>query len=1076
MKKNLLILFCIVVSINKIHSQTNWDLLNPKPTANTGKNIEFVSSNVGYIITSNELLETIDSGITWLKKQNISSGNDICFYQSIGYVVGDNGYVLKTDDGGTNWGQISTGFDTFSFNTVNIIDNSNIILSSSNSIIKSSNGGLTWQSFTIPNVTVLKTAFTSSLIGHAFCSDGMILKTIDGGLNWYVTQNSSTQSSDYYTVFFVNQNVGYSTKDSNSLYKTTDAGETWIQISSIGQAIYDFHFLDENNGFATGDHGATYKTTNGGITWDQIFFQNGLIFNTSMYGVYFQDNNIGFATGARGRIIKTINGGTTWSQHSITYDDFNDIKLFDNGVGFARSRNNYYKTTDFGENWSYLSNVNHYSFCNGSYFVNENVGYSIGGGSNSVSGDVFKTIDGGITWSQLNIYVDEGLNSVFFINENIGFVSGGFNQRKVMKTTNGGLTWTEVLNERFGQIQFLDNNVGYANLIGYSRGRMYKTIDGGNTWNISIEVDRQINAFDFVDVNNGYFVGDQGLIYKTNNGGTNWEELNIPYDWYTEVNFYSKNVGYISDEEGRLYKTENGGLNWQNLTQQYSINSIELIDDKIYTAGTNGKIYKSNVTYQPIVLSLNPAENVTNSSVSLTGNATSNGQPISDIKFEYSIDNSFTNSVSTTPNTVATDDSSNLSVNLINLQSNTTYYYKLTALVNSTINSSQILSFTTQPDYLITTNLTNNYSSTTAQISGTIVSNAYDITNVEFEYGTSPTTLNYTSSGTPTFVLGNTTENSTANLINLLPQTQYFYRIKATHQGQIIYGNILSFTTFPEYAINLNNPNINGNNVTLSAYLTSYNKAITDIVFEYGTLNYENNISTTPSQISAFGSNSINAIISNLDTNLNYHYRLKAKYNGEIIYSNESLFNFSGNIIMVSGTIQETENTIELKGLINSYGANLSDIHFEYGETSSLGSSISGTPNLVYNYNTNLITGAINNPLENQKYYYRLAATHNGNVIYSDTYEYTALGQTFGDKKIILYPNPATNLLNIKSNHPNKVKKVEFFNTLGNRVYYINVSNLSDIIIDVSNFKKGIYLMKFYFENSEAAASKLIIN
>ncbi len=1076
MKKNLLILFCIVASINKIHSQTNWDLLNPKPTANTGKNIEFVSSNVGYIITSNELLETIDSGVTWLKKQNISSGNDISFYGSLGYIVGNDGYVLKTDDSGANWGQINTGFDTSSFNTVNIIDNNIIILSSSNSIIKSNNGGLTWQSFAIPNVTVVKTAFTSSLVGHAFCNDGMILKTIDGGVNWYVTQNLSTSLTDFFTVYFVNENVGFSSRNSNSLYKTTDGGETWIQISGTNEAIYDFHFLDENNGFATGDHGATYKTTNGGTTWNQIFFQNGFVYNTSMYGIYFQDSNIGFATGARGRIIKTIDGGATWSQHAVTYNDFNDIKLFNNGIGFARSRNDYYKTTNFGDNWSYISSVNHFSFCNGSYFVNENVGYSIGGGSSSISGDVFKTIDGGITWNQLNIYADEGLNSVFFINENIGFVSGGFNQRKVMKTTNGGLTWTQVLNHRFGQIQFINNDIGYANLIGYSNGGMYKTIDGGNTWNISIEVDKQINAFDFIDENNGYFVGDQGLIYKTNNGGTNWEELNIPYDWYTEVNFYTKNVGYIADEEGRLYKTENGGLNWQNLTQQYAINSIELINDKIYTAGTNGKIYKSNITYQPIVLNINPAENVTNSTVSLTGNAASNGQPISNIKFEYSLDNSFNNSVSTTPNTVATNDSSNLSINLINLQSNTTYYYKLTGLVNSTINSSQILSFTTLPDYEITTNVTYNYSSTTAQISGNIVSNGYNITNVEFQYGTSSNTLDNTSTGTLTFVLGNTTENITASLLNLEPQTQYFYRIKAIHQGQVIYGNVISFTTYPEYSINLYNPNINGNNVGLSAHLTSYNKDITNIVFEYGNLNYENNISTNLSQINANSSNYVSATISNLNPNLNYCYRLKAKHNGEVIYSNERVFNFSGNIIIASGTIQETENAIELKGLVNSYGAYLTDIHFEYGVTSSLGSSIFGTPNLVYDLNTNLITGLISNPLENQTYFYRLVATHNGNLIYSDIYQYKTLGNTYTEKEIVLYPNPATNFLNIKSNSSDKVKDIEFYNTLGNRVYCVNVSNLSDIKIDVSNLKKGIYLVKLNFENSNVASSKLIMN
>jgi photosystem II stability/assembly factor-like uncharacterized protein len=1082
MKKNLLILFCVIICIKKIQSKTNWELLNPKATANTGKDVGFVTNNIGYIITSNELLETLNTGNTWVKKQNISSGNDMSFYNATGYIVGNYGYVLKSIDSGTSWNQISTGFNS-SFNTVNIIDDNNIILSTSNSIIKTNDGGTTWESLGIPNTAVNKTSFTSSLVGHAVCNNGIILKTIDGGQNWYITKDDSNISpSDYFTVYFVNENIGLATREHDYMYKTTDAGETWVEISGTSQAIFDFHFLDENNGFATGEYGATYKTNDGGTTWEQIFFQSGFVGGTSMYGIHFQDSNIGYATGARGRIVKTIDGGNTWVSHSENYNDFNGIKIFDSGLGFARSGNNYYKTTDFGDNWSFISSADHYTYCSGFYFVNENIGYSIGGGTNSISGDVFKTLDGGITWNQLNIYVDEGLSSVFFINEDIGFISGGFNQKKVMKTIDGGINWTQVSNQVFGQIQFVNDLVGYGNRIGNYYGAMYKTIDGGSTWNISIELEGEdINAFHFIDENNGYFVGDQGLIYKTNDGGTNWEELEIPYEWYTKVNFYSKNVGYIADEDGKLYKTENGGLNWEYLTQQYTINSIELINDKIYTAGINGKIYRSDVEYETIILHVNAAENITNSSTSLTGNVTSNGESISNIQFEYSIDYSFSNIISTTPSTVDANESLNVSVGLINLEANTTYYYRLTGTQNSNTNSSQILSFTTLSDYEITTNFTYNYSSITAEISGNIVSNGYDITNVEFEYGTSSDVLGSILSGTPTSVLGNTTENVTASLINLEPETQYFYRIKATHQGEDIYGNIQSFTTYPEFNINLYNPNINGTDVTLSAYLTSYNQDITDIVFEYGTIDYENNVLTNPSQVNANSSNYVSTTITNLDTNLNYYYRLKAMHNGEAIYSEERIFNFSGDIIMVSGTIEETqENSLELKGLINSYGAYLTNIHFEYGVTDSFGSSIAGTPDYAYGSNTNLITGLLNNPLPNQTYYYRLVATNNGNIIYSDTYQYTtgtlSLTEFDLEQEISIYPNPATVFVNIKSNISEKVKSIEFYNALGQRIYYENVFNISDIKINVSNFRKGLYFIKVNFESTKVVSSKLILN
>lgn len=1084
MKKNLLILFCIIICTNKIYSQTNWELLNPKPTANTGKGVAFVTNDIGYIITSNELLETMDAGTTWTKKQTISSGNDMSFYNTKGYIVGDYGYVLKSEDNGASWNQIAIGFSG-NCNTVTILDDNNIILSTSNSIIKTTNGGSTWQSFTIPNVTVVKTAFTSSLVGHAVCNNGIILKTIDGGQNWYRTKDdSNTTPSDYFAVYFVNENIGFATREHNNMYKTTDAGETWVKITGTSQAVYDFHFLDESNGFATGEYGGTYKTTDGGNTWSSIFFQSGFIDGTSMYGIYFENKNIGYVTGARGRIIKTIDGGNNWTQYSPIYNTIKKIEFPTNNIGYTLVGNDYFKTTDSGNTWSYISTPLHYEYTNGFDFVNSTIGYSIGGGTTSAAGSVYKTVNGGISWTKANNGVNviaDGLYAIDFIDENIGFVSGGFNQPKTLKTIDGGNSWQLLNTLRFGQIQFVNDLVGYGNRIGYSGGRMYKTIDGGNTWNISIEVDKGINAFDFIDENNGYFVGDQGLIYKTNDGGITWKELEIPYEWYTKVKFYSKNVGYIADEDGKLYKTENGGLNWQYLTQQYAINSIELINDKIYTAGSNGKIYRSDVQYQPIVLSINPAKNVANSSASLTGNATSNAQAISNIQFEYSLDYSFKNIIATTPVTVASNESSNVSINLINLQSNTTYYYRLTAIQNSNINYSQILSFTTLPDYKIATNFTYNFSSTTAQISGNIISNGYDITNVEFQYGTSYDVLGSTLGGTPSLVLGNSTANVEASLTNLKPETKYFYRIKATHKGEDIYGNIQSFTTYPEYKINIYSPNINGTNATLSAYLTSYNKDITDIVFEYGTLDYKNNISTNPSQINASSSNYVSATITNLDANLNYYYRLKAMHNGQAIYSEERVFNFSSNIIIVNGTIEETQtNSLKLKGLINCQGAYLTNIHFEYGVTNSFGSLITGTPNFAYGYNTNLISGLINNPLANQTYYYRLVANNNGNVIYSDTYQYTTgtLSSTDFDleKEILIFPNPATNFLNIKSNATEKIKSVEFYNTLSQLVYYDNVSNISDIKIDISNLKKGIYFVKINFENSKVASSKLILN
>lgn len=1080
-------LFCVSVlfcfSLN-IQSQTSWELLNPKPSSNIGLDVHFVSSNVGYILNSNEILETQDAGISWQKKQNITSGNDLNFYNAIGFIVGNNGYALKSIDGGTSWSQITTGFSG-NFNTVNIINETEIIISSSNSIIKSSDGGITWSSKSIPNTTN-KTFFVTPLIGHAACNSGKMLKTIDGGVNWYVTQSSNVTPSDLFTVYFVNQNIGFYTKQHGDMYKTIDGGETWSKVIGISDAIYSFSFLNENIGYVTGDSGVIFKTTNGGNTWSWASNQTGRYYNTTLWGIHFIDNNIGYATGARGRILKTINGGNTWTQNSPTYNDINQLQFIDKNIGYAQIGNNFFKTTDEGKNWSLVGTPNHYSYCSNFYFVNTNVGYSIGGGTTSISGDVFKTTDGGITWNKLGIEVDEGLSSIFFINENTGFISGGFNRKKTLKTIDGGITWQEVLTQEFGKIKFLNDQVGYAHRIGYSGGRMYKSIDGGNTWNINIDVNEYINDFDFLDENNGYFIGDNGIMHKTKNGGITWEKLTIPYADYTKVKFYSKNVGYIFDDYGLMYKTINAGASWEKLTTINSYgspsNSIAIVNKNIYVGGSSGKILKSTISFNPISIIANPALNPSNKSATLSGNVTSNEGLIQNIKFKYSTNYAFDNIINTTPNEVTLDSSIDVSTNLQNLSPNTTYYYKLMATYNNIEYSSQTLSFTTLPDFVLTMYDMYTYASNTATISGNITSNENEISGIEFQYGTKADFSEFSTLSNSTLVTANTNQNITNNLSNLIPETTYYVRIKAVHKGITIYSSIKSFKTMPKYVINLYNPAISGNNATLSAYISAHSENITNIVFEYGAINYENYVPANINQITINSSNYISATITNLDPGLTYFYRIKALNGTEIIYSKEGIFNTSGNIIMVSSPAIDATTSINLVGLVNAYGKYLTNIQFEYGLTDSYGSTINGLPNYVYGYGTNTITATLTNLSPNQTYFYRLTATSNGNILYSSKYKFTTGTLNIDDfnvdnTKIILYPNPTSDEVNITINGFKNVASITLIDISGKVLMsQDNPNQKNNFKMDLSSISKGTYMVKVLFTDNTVETKKLISN
>lgn len=1079
----LIVLFCIFCFIPNIFSQQKWELLNPTPTYKIGKNIQFASQSIGYIINDNEILETSDFGKSWKIKQNIDSGNDLKFYNSLGFLVGNNGYILKSINSGVSWNKINTGFSE-NFNSVNIINDNTILISSRNSLIKSLDGGNTWIRLQIPNVTVNKTFFTTDLIGHAACTNGTMLKTIDGGVTWYSTMTSNVTPSSFFTVYFINQNIGFSTREHDYLYKTIDGGETWIQIPNINDALYSFSFLNENVGYAAGEHGVIFKTVDGGLTWTWASFQNGRIAATHMYGIYFLDINTGFATGDRGRIIKTIDGGKTWIENSPTYNDIKKLDFLTKNTGYAQVGNSFFKTNDSGANWNLISSINYdrYHSLSTFDFLSENIGYAATGGT--YGGNFFKTTDSGATWIELNNgneLIDEGINTISFISESTGYISGGYNRGKVMKTTDGGKTWEQRSNYSFYNMQFLNENVGYAHNL-YDK-KIYKTTDGGYNWSIVFTADEEIKSIDFIDIDNGYIVGSNGLLFKTNNGGTTWSKLTIPYEYYTFIKFYSKNVGYIFDEEGQLFKTENGGANWKSifkLNTGYGTNSITIINKDIYLAGAQGKIFKSQIDFEAFTLQVNHAEDVLSRTATLSGSVSSNEGTIENIHIEY-FNNSLIKTIETNPKIVNFDSSLFFSLPLSNLEPNTTYYYRIVASYNNIEYYSNMLSFTTQPDYKLTMNPVYNFTATNAVVTANITSYGNDISNIEFEYSNKEDFSEYSILKNGTIVKGNTSENLTGELSNLKPKTTYYVRIKAIKDEKQIYSSVSSFTTKSEYEIYLYNPNVNANNITLTAYVSANSKDITNIVFEYGILNYENSISTNPNQVLTGATNYVYATITNLDLNQIYFYRLKAFNGTDVIYSKEGVLNISRKIFLTAGNIINSGNsTVQLNGFINAAGYYLNNIQFEYGTTENFGTSIDALPSIAYGYSTMPVNAVLNNLLTGVNYYYRLKANNGNNIVYSDIFSFTTtpLGiekPTF-EENILLYPNPSNGIINIHSTQNKNIISFKVIDQLGKALNYENnIQSGSLQKIDLSDKSAGIYLIQLILDDNSVINKRIIL-
>ncbi|HEY5746944.1 MAG TPA: YCF48-related protein [Chryseolinea sp.] len=572
-----------------------WTWLNPLPTGATGLDIHFVNEKIGFITNNGALLRTTDAGQTWEIYSKKVKGRRMVFKNLIGYVVGDAGQIYKSTHLGVGWNALKIN-TTENLNSITVVSNDTLRVTSNKTLFASNDGGKTWQSYPVINnadsyYTVVNDAFfTSGKVGHAACTDGTIKKTKDGGITWYATLTSNTIPSDFFRIKFADNNVGYATREHSYVFKTTNGGETWTQLTASLDAAYTMQFISPKVGFIGGDDGAMHKTIDGGATWQWI--GDGRIDANDIYGIFFLDLDRGFATGMRGRILKTVDGGKSWTPYALTYNKITQIDFTSDQTGYAIAGGDLIKTVN-KKDWQRINAPISGQRTARFDFLNDNLGFASAG---YYANRIMKTTDGGKSWTQIyyNTYLSGDFSTVKFRDENTGFISWG--GTVTQKTTDGGATWKTVASVGLADLQFLNADVGYARTASYYPSGIYKTINGGETWTIAKEGDTGINALCFVDELTGYYVGEGNTVFKTANGGTTWQKLNTEYADYDDVHFVSKDYGYILDEYGYLQVTKDGGASWTDIPSSYS-QLIEVQGTDIYVAGEYGSILTSTIPY-----------------------------------------------------------------------------------------------------------------------------------------------------------------------------------------------------------------------------------------------------------------------------------------------------------------------------------------------------------------------------------------------------------------------------------------------------------------------------------------------
>ena len=294
-------------------------------------NSSFISEIMGWVVGDNGvILKTIDNGDTWIAMNSGITKNlyGVCFLNTTeGIAVGADGTVIRTINGGTDWDE-NVSITPQTGNTLRAVefkDNTGWIVGDGGVIYKSSDRGVTWSLINSGiSANLLDLSFINSQSGWICGNGGIILHTGDGGTTW--TAQTSGVAVNLHGISFVNSISGWAAGDSGTIISTNDGGNNWTsEISGVTTNLKDICFVDVNHGWAVGDNGLILNK-GGALSASWItgnypkaaWYQQSSNTTSNLIKLIFINTNVGYIVGENGLILITTNGGNDPNNPSPT--------------------------------------------------------------------------------------------------------------------------------------------------------------------------------------------------------------------------------------------------------------------------------------------------------------------------------------------------------------------------------------------------------------------------------------------------------------------------------------------------------------------------------------------------------------------------------------------------------------------------------------------------------------------------------------------------------------------------------------------------------------------------------------
>jgi len=519
-----------------------------------------------------------------------SATNDIEFFDSQrGLMVGDNGAVAISSDGGQTW-QNAANYTTLSLKEVEILQPDHALIMADTCLFETVDGGVTLSvrcqlsGYTFLMLDMITEDQGWALVQVNQSTSTRLAKTTDGGSTWSISSFQGIPSSLIITcIAFKSMDSGLVMGhdfDYESVYRTYDGGLTF----SVTKPLFDEYSLvikyGGNNTYYVGggvndkkekslNGGLISKTTDDGETWTSILYpglgSGGLLFSR----IKILDDSLIVVSGKcandcdKWPIMTSKDGGVTWTENQIhpNYYGYSPevmaLAVVSNSriVGYERAMNLPINTNDF-ENW-YYNQGSFGGFLASMVFIGD-LGFM------TTSRSVLKSVDGGVKWDTcygVEYLSSQTISSLAFANSDLGMLATRKYLHKInlLRTTDAGATWSDISSiaidecinlwyPTWDKAWMFGRERDYAN--NPTKKRLLYSIDAGVSWEDKLLPVDTINQCLFTDASRGYLFGGAGSTatggyYLTTDGAGTWDFHPLALPELTMGNVVSNDLLYV---------------------------------------------------------------------------------------------------------------------------------------------------------------------------------------------------------------------------------------------------------------------------------------------------------------------------------------------------------------------------------------------------------------------------------------------------------------------------------------------------------------------------------------------------